>query len=200
MMDMCHTSYCQSLVHLVAHTMSEAGGAMDLSFLQYGTSVLPNSRNLLAVRALEMGATHILWIDSDMEFPPDMLLRFARHDLPIIASNCMARRSPYMITARDADNNQIHTTQESTGVEKVSRLGFGVVWTAAQVFREIEMPYFELHWLPDKHVFGGEDFAFCDKAKAAGFELHIDHDISKEVKHMGLFGYHPLLKPPEGQT
>lgn len=194
MMDMCHTAFTASLVHLAAHTISNAQDGLEMTFLQYGTSILPLSRQFLAVRALECNATHILWIDSDMEFPADMALRLARHDLPIVAANCMARRPPYMLTARNGANEQVHTTPESTGVEKVERIGFGVVWMSTEVLRAIEPPWFDLEWVPEGGIFRGEDYVFCKKAKAAGFELYVDHDLSKEVKHVGLFGYSPLLK------
>ena len=97
--DLCHTAYTASLVQMVAHTMMVAKDELQLSFLQYGLSILPMARQFLAVRAMEMEATHMLWIDSDMQFPPDLLLRMARHDQPLVAANCMARRAPYAITA-----------------------------------------------------------------------------------------------------
>lgn len=200
MMDMCHTSFCASLVHLVAHTMTAAGSSFELQFMQFGTSILPQSREFLAVRALEEGATHMLWIDSDMEFPEDMLLRFARHNEPIIGANCMARRPPYMLTARDAAGEQVFTTAESTGIEKVSRIGFGVVWMTTEVLKAMSHPWFDLEYIPSKGIFRGEDFYFCDKAVASGFTLHIDHDISKQVKHVGQFGYSPLLKQRETEA
>jgi len=200
MMDMCHTAFCTSLVHLVARTMSDPDAqreGLNVTFLQYGTSILPLSRQFLAVRALECKATHILWIDSDMEFPADLLLRLARRDEPIVAANCMARRPPYHLTARDEANKQVPTTRDSTGIEKVARVGFGVVWMSTDVLRKIERPWFDLEYLPDMGIFRGEDFVFCEKARAAGFDLYIDHDVSKEITHVGNFGYSPLLKRPD---
>jgi hypothetical protein len=41
--------------------------------------------------------------------------------------------------------------------------------------------------------FRGEDYAFFEKARRAGFDFWLDHDLSKEVRHMGSFGFSPLL-------
>lgn len=198
MMDLCHSIFCSSLVHLTAHTIANGDG-IEFGFMQYGTSILPLSRMKLAQRVVDTSATHILWIDSDMEFPPDMLLRLAEHRQPIVAANCMARRPPHALTARDADGNEVYTLPESEGIEKVSRIGFGVVWMSTDVLRKIDKPWFNYEWLPEKNVFKGEDFYFSERAAEAGYDLYIDHDLSKQVLHYGSTGYSPLFKSdPEG--
>jgi hypothetical protein len=35
----------------------------------------------------------------------------------------------------------------------------------------------------------GEDVFFCQKAAAAGFKIWIDHDVSKEIGHIGTFEF-----------
>jgi hypothetical protein len=191
MMDMCHTAFCTSLVAMVAHTMLQSYG-MVLSFLQYGTSILPFSRQLLASRALELGATHILWIDSDMEFEPTLMLDLAKHEVPIVAANCLARRSPHYSTARNEAGEQIFTDADSTGLQQVDKIGFGVMLHETALLRRIEPPWFNFEWIPEKGIYRGEDFAFCEKMKAAGIPIYIDHDVSKQVKHVGTFGFSPI--------
>ena len=39
----------------------------------------------------------------------------------------------------------------------------------------------------------GEDYSFFEKAKALGYELYIDQDISKGVYHLGTFAYNPQM-------
>jgi hypothetical protein len=197
--DMCHASYTGCLIKMFAFTLMSDSPGLNVGFLQYGTSILPMSRQLLAVRAIEANADYMLWIDSDMEFPPDMILRFLKRadaEHRVIGANCMARRAPFTLTARDEQGEQVYTTPASTGLEQVSGIGFGVVFLATSVLREIEMPWFELKWLPEKAIFRGEDFGFCDKLNDAGIPIHIDHDISKDVKHTGTFGYSPLYSQP----
>jgi hypothetical protein len=195
--DMCNTGFAMSLAHMLSTTyramLTGEIPPIAISVNSYGTSILPFSRQILAKTALEQGATHMLWIDSDMEFPGDMLLRFLRHDKAIVGVNAMSRRKPYRNTAQTAPAEYLSTTLESTGLEKVYRMGFGVVWVATEVFEKMELPWFEFQWAPELSVFRGEDYVFFEKAKALGYECYVDHDISKAVYHVGSFGFNPLL-------
>ena len=42
-------------------------------------------------------------------------------------------------------------------------------------------------------------YGFQEKAKALGYEVWIDHDISKTVNHLGCFGYNPQMKTIVGE-
>ena len=119
--DMCHTGYAMSLAHMLSHTYrAMLAGEIEpfaVTVNSYGTSILPFSRQILAKTALEQEASHTLWIDSDMEFPGDMLIRFMRHDEPIVGINAMSRRKPYRNTAQTTPGNALSTTLDSTGLE-----------------------------------------------------------------------------------
>jgi hypothetical protein len=192
--DLCHTGMALCLAHMIKHTFLQFPENLEaLSINSYGTSIIPFSRQVLAKTSLEQGATHILWIDSDMEFPPDTLLRFLRRDEKLIAANCMTRRKPFRNTAQYENSEPVPTRMESSGLEKVNRVGFGVAWTAAEVFENISLPWFDFEWMSELSCFLGEDYTFFEKAKAAGYELFVDHDLSKEVHHIGTFAYNPLI-------
>lgn len=188
--DLCHTVYTASLVRMAMRSLV---AGLQIQFLHFGTSILPFSRQVLAAKAMEIGATHVLWIDSDMGFPEDTALRLLAHRLPIVAANCMARRPPFAMTARIGDE-EVFTTAESTGLQRVDRCGTGLVLVSTDVFKAIPLPWFYNAWLVEKSIPQGEDFFFCERAREAGFEIHIDHDLSKQVEHMSLFGLNPLMK------
>lgn len=209
MQDQCATAYCASLVHMVSHTLTsiDSPPGLTIGFLQLGTSILPLSRQLLVQHAMERGCTHVLFIDSDMEFPPDLLLRLVAHRRQIVAVNCISRRPPYLVTAR-RNEEQVHTRADSTGLEMVDSVGTGIIMIAIEVFKRLPPPWFHFEWIPEKWIFRGEDYGFCRSARAAGYEISIDHDLSKQVKHVGSFGFSPLFvsesnaelaaaKPPE---
>lgn len=193
-MDSVSTAYHASMVHMVKWTLLQMPEAL-ISFTHqlHCTSMLPWSREQLARDALEQGASHMLWIDSDMQFPQDMLLRFLRHDHPIVGINAMSRRPPYRSTAQYEGMKPVETSMESTGLEKVARTGFGVVWMETEILRSIDPPWFDFEWVPEKRCYRGEDYYFLEKAKAKGYEVYIDHDISKQVHHIGSFAFNPLL-------
>ena len=58
----------------------------------------------------------------------------------------------------------------------------------AEVIRGIEKPYFYFEQLPN-HKILGEDIYFCIKASDAGYRTYVDHDLSKEIKHIGSYQY-----------
>ena len=60
---------------------------------------LPQQRMTLVKEAFQSGSTHILWIDSDMRFPKDALIRLLDRDLPIVGANYPMRRTPIIPTA-----------------------------------------------------------------------------------------------------
>lgn len=195
--DMVHAAFCSSLAQMLMKTVAETnGGQIQLGVQFYGSSILPFSRNLLAMTAIELGMTHSLWIDSDMEFTDDVLLKFAANarQHPILGINAMSRRPPFRCTAQSAHGIELETRPDSTGLEKVFRVGFGMAFIDTEVFKKLEMPWFSLKYLPEHKVFMGEDFWFCEKAREAGYDIMVDHDISKNVKHVGQFSYSPLLK------
>jgi hypothetical protein len=58
----------------------------------------------------------------------------------------------------------------------------------ASVFAKLEEPYFYFEQLPNNKILG-EDIYFCIKAKDAGIDTWVDHDLSMEIKHIGQYTY-----------
>jgi hypothetical protein len=192
--ELCHTGFAMSLAHMVERTCLNPPENLEaLTVNSFGSSMLPFSRQTLAKQALDQCVTHMLWIDSDMEFPDDMLLGFLRMDEKIVGINAMNRRKPFRNTALVSSDTQCVTTPDSSGMEKVFRMGFGVVWMAAEVFDRMTLPWFNFEWVPEESLFMGEDYLFFEKAKDLGYELYIDHDLSKKVNHLGTFAYNPMM-------
>jgi hypothetical protein len=54
-------------------------------------------------------------------------------------------------------------------------------------------PRFDFKYLPDQGQWRGEDYHFFEHARELGHDFYVDHDLSKEVYHMGAFGYNPLM-------
>ena len=199
--DHVHAAFYMSTMHMLMHTMVQQDLILKGLTLQHvGSSLIPHSRYSLVKNSQRHEATHLLFIDSDMAFPVDTLVRLLRHDKDMVGINAMSRRPPYNLTAWKAPGVRMETTVESTGLERAWRSGLAVVLIKAHVFDKIELPYFAVPFLRDMDEYGGEDYYFFDKAHEAGFELWIDHDLSKEVDHMGMFPYNPMMKEKMGQS
>lgn len=154
-------------------------------------TLIANQRQDLAKTAIGEGATHVLWLDTDMRFPKDTLCRLLAHDKPIVAASYATRRIPCKTVAfaNDHDWTNVYTSPESTGLEKVAAVGMGCMLVKAEVFQKMPKPYFAIGYNAKAESFVGEDIYFCRKAREMGHEVLIDHDLSKEVWHLGEFEF-----------
>lgn len=150
--------------------------------LNYSTD---RSRCLLAKEAIENKYTHILFLDDDMSFPHYTANRLVSHKKPIIAANYTSRVLPLKPMAVK-DGERIMSKGRS-GLERVDRAPTGIMLIETSVFEKLEMPWFKTEMIPpygpDDWI--SDDFYFCQKAVAAGFDIWIDHDLSQQVGHVG---------------
>lgn len=152
-------------------------------------SIIPQQRATLVNAALDAGATHCLFLDSDMRFPPDALRRLLQHNEPIVGANYPTRRAPILPTAERKDLGSLFSGDEDEGLIEVTHCGLGVMLIDTNVFRSIGEPYFALGFSPLGRGYVGEDVFFCQKARKAGYKIWIDQGLSKEVKHIGEIEY-----------
>jgi hypothetical protein len=189
--DMVHTMFTYDLVNLVCYHTLNTNDAISLKISE-GT-LIANQRAELSLDAMREGCTHLLFIDSDMRFPQDMISRLLAHDVDIVATNCARRRMPTGPTAQvykeNGDRELVWTMLESTGLQEVGSVGMGVMLIKSSVFKALSEPWYETPWRSDKRGYIGEDVFFCKKAREAGFKIWIDHDVSKEIGHIGMFEF-----------
>jgi len=189
--DMVHTMFTYDLVNMVAYHTLNTNDAVSLKISQ-GT-LIANQRAELCLDAMREKCTHVLFIDSDMRFPQDMIERLLQHDVDIVATNCARRRMPTGPTAQlykeNGERELVYTMPETTGLQEVGSVGMGVMLIKANVFAKLAEPWFETPWRHDKRGYIGEDVFFCKKAREAGFKIWIDHDVSKEIGHIGMFEF-----------
>ena len=189
--DMVHTMFTYDLVNLVCYHTLNTNDAISLKISE-GT-LIANQRAELSLDAMREGCSHLLFIDSDMRFPQDMISRLLAHDVDIVATNCARRRMPTGPTAQvykeNGDRELVWSMPESTGLQEVGSVGMGVMLIKAGVFKALSEPWYETPWRSDKRGYIGEDVFFCKKAREAGFKIWIDHDVSKEIGHIGTFEF-----------
>ena len=148
---------------------------------------LPRARAALVKAALEHACSHILWLDADMRFPKDTLIRLIGHDMPIVAANYPTRQAPILPTALDTNLQPVF---EREGMIDVRCCGMGVMLTDVDVFTAIGLPYFAVGYNRGIDDYAGEDTYFCERARACGYRVVIDGPLSEEVSHVGGFAYH----------
>jgi hypothetical protein len=150
-----------------------------------------DQRNSLAKAALDEGFDWLLMLDSDMRFPSDTLARLLDRNVPIVTCNYSTRRSPAEPIAFKSISTleKLYTDEESTGLEECSANGLGVALIHRTVFEQMPKPWFNIPYIPASDGHWGEDVWFCNQARKAGFPVFVDHDLSKEVKHIGMREY-----------
>lgn len=169
-----------------------------------GCSVVTRARNLIADEFMKSDCDHLLFIDADMTFDPDSVLRLLafNQEKPIIAGAYEARKSGkvYILTLDHDENGDI--IMDEMGLVKASRVATGFMMIQREVFKKLsEMhpewyhkdtnsdnmlySYFDFLVTPQGYV--GEDFLFCQRAIEAGFTCWIDPTI--KLGHMGVHEY-----------
>lgn len=161
-------------------------------------SLIPLQREQMIDMVIQQSdATHVLWLDSDMRFPGDALLRLLDHNLPAVCAGYTERKPPFKPVAyldpSDWDK-RAWTTQESTGLQEIAYAGLGLALIARHVFEGMTKPRFMVTWVETTSGGGmcGEDMFFWLKmTEQTGTKLMLDHDLTKEVAHLGRFEFTP---------
>jgi hypothetical protein len=135
------------------------------------------------------GATHILWLDTDMTFPRDTALRLLKHDKEIVAANYVTRVLPSRPTARK--DGKCVSSGDVNGLETVDHVGMGVFLMSTHLVPHLPRPRF---WYSTETE--TEDVYFCRLLRSAGHDIWVDHDLSHSVGHIGQHTYREQNSSP----
>lgn len=201
-----HAEFGMSLVSLLATFMTtpvkEYEGRQQISIRQTKTSLLVKSRRQLIEQSIEHGSTHILLIDTDQTFPGWTLHKLLSHRVRVVGANVATKSIPSAPTARNKNDKWpggdiVYTMPESKGLEEVWRVGTGLLLLDLDIFKSLPRPWFGTDWRDmgdGKYDDLGEDWFLMERLEAAGEKVYIDHDLSKEVGHIGSYEFkHDLV-------
>ena len=151
------------------------------------TPSLPLARNILAQQALDAGATHLLWIDSDAVCespldPNEALKRLYSCDFPIVGCIYKAKQKVgfnYAAWAK-AEGGYVPIQSWTGNYFSADVTGFHFILIRREVFEKTSKPWF--HWEEPDSV--SEDFYFYEKCrKEAGYEIKIFSEV--RLSHLG---------------
>lgn len=189
--DMMHTGFAQSLLGLKVPEGASIRYGMIMNSLVY------DARNALAQQALAEDMDYILWLDSDMTFSNDLLLRLLEDDKDIVAGLFFRRRPPfnpclYKTLRADRERPERNAHEQYNDYPRdelfeVEGCGMAAVLTKADVFRKITLNEIgdgrKAVAPPFVPLLGyGEDLSFCIRAREAGCEVWCDSRV--KVGHM----------------
>lgn len=167
----------------------------EVLFIDKRTSNLPRSRQECLEDALMQDCTHALFIDTDQTFPMDTAHRLLRWKKPVVACNIPLKVIPSFPTARARGPSPFGTPIYSNspsnpvGIEKVWRVGAGIMMIDLSILEKVEKPWFEIRYSDKNAQFVGEDWYFVKRVEDAGFDVFVDHELSRHIGHVGPFQY-----------
>jgi hypothetical protein len=171
-----------------------------------GCSVVSRARNLLVQDMLESDADYLVFIDSDINFEPEDILRlmaWAQDSKKGIVAGVPRVRDVNKTYIADLDHDENgDLTMNAMGLVRATRVATAFMLIQRNVIETMiaahpEWQYYDKRC--DKTVpalfdfklteegYIGEDFLFCDRARELGFEVWVDPTIS--LGHMGVQEY-----------
>lgn len=186
--DHCAAWFAYDLARLVGFSVAQGLG---VNVCLCKTAYLPSMRRELAKLAINSGADSLLFLDSDMRFPKDALVRLLRHKEPIVAASYSMRRLPLAPVAFDGyTQGQLHyIPNDAEGLEEVASVGMGCFLIDLNVFKKLDEPWFANEYDAALDDYIGEDVHFCRKAREAGYRILVDAKLTNEMGHLGEWNF-----------
>ena len=166
--DYVHAEFMKCLVGL---TKKLASDGVDFEEQIIGGTLIYWARNRIAHRAIEGGFTHVLWLDSDMTFKPDIVDDLLWCGKDMVCGAFVSRRPPYgpcVYTSIEDPANMTKVEDFGTEPFRVDGCGFAMVLTSVSLLKAV-MDRFDTCFMPTEQY--GEDVAFCDRVKQIGGEI-----------------------------
>lgn len=184
--DQVTAAFAQSLA-LLMKKCGETNQSVSLHMVM--GSEVAMQRQELVDEALATDATHILWLDSDMHFPSNLLQGLLTHARDIIACNYSTRVKPHRPVAFKSEHDLDVRVHSGTGIEKIFAVGMGCMLVKREVFQSMARPHFSVTWNSDYTNLVGEDVYFCTKAQQQGYDIWLENDLSEHIAHVGTRAY-----------
>jgi choline kinase len=177
------TSFC---LYRLATVLAQLGIDNKL-FVSSGTLIV-NQRHELIRAAQEWSATHVMFIDSDMEFTPECVLSLLDRNKQVVAAAYSKRAEPFVATAwHEIGNWNSYVTDFSNDIIQCDAIATGFMLIDVSVFDTLPMPWFKLGWYNNQYV--GEDIEFCRMLLEHKIPLYLDLTVSKKLGHLGTKSY-----------
>ena|SRR3990167_2575188 len=142
------------------------------------------NREQVAKLAIQLQCTHLLFVDSDMQFEKDAIIRLLEREKDIVGVHYNQRKLPLTSTVIMDKEKKLALKETFTTCDGV---GTGFLLINLDVFKKLSHPWFFWESDSEGNISMSEDFWFCKKAREAGFEIWCD--LSVPIKHLGDYLY-----------
>lgn len=164
-----------SLISLLTNT------DLDITTMFTQSLYIDFNRNQLVEFALQNGSSHLLFVDSDIQFPADGLARLLAHDKDIVGGYYNTRMGSNPVRVKDENGKIVFANPLPTSMFQCVVLPTGFMLIKLACLKRLQRPYFSVVTHEKGTV--GEDVWFCKKAHDVGIEIWCDPTIP--LGHVG---------------
>lgn len=117
--------------------------------------------------------THVLWLDDDHVFDPDLACVLASHEKDMVSALYYGRSEPYLpvVYVKDTSDDKYKyfpLVIAPDALFECDAAGFGAMLMKREVLEKVPKPWFTIDWKC------GEDIAFCTHAREHGVKIFCD--------------------------
>jgi hypothetical protein len=208
--DMIHADMAMALAALciVSTAKNEGQEPIELAILNVKASLVVYGRSDLVREAQRLGVDYVFFVDSDIVLHPHALRHLIERNVDIVGATYMQRKPPHRLLGNGLDGKPLgesvaNQTVGGKDLFEVQGLPAGCLLIKTSVFDAIEKPYFATpaHVNDDRAWYEGEDYYFCNAARAAGFKVWLDWPLSFAISHLGQQAFTiPAMKIEEPES
>lgn len=169
---------------------SHVGDAREVTLSGTMVNQINNSQPLSG----EVTYDKILWIDSDIAFTPEDVLKLYESDKEIISGGYLFGDGSVAAYKTFGKNGYTHQDiMEMKEVTEIEGCGFGFLMVKQGIFEQLSRPWFQQVMgsveLNDKIIefpIMGEDLSWCKRVRDLGYKIYLDPSVKvthhKQVK------------------
>ena len=173
-------------------------------------SLVPRARNILTAMFLESDCSHLFFIDADIEFDPESVIRAVAYDKPILAAAYPKKTLPinYAVNFKIIDP-KLNRVNIQHGAVEVHDASTGFFCVKRHVLEEMMVAYPKLHYKNDSSIdvkfnkycyalfdtgldpvdnrYLSEDYYFCRLWQKLGGQIWLDPHT--KLNHIGSYSF-----------
>lgn len=153
----------------------------------FALSAVDIAREKISQYALDNKFDYVLFIDSDMVFPSDTILRLLEHDKDIVSGLAFQRKPPYspciyqtLRFGEAGDVRSVPCKEYERGLIEVEGCGMACCLIKTEVMLDI---YKSGQYLFNPLPGYGEDLSFCLRARKLDHKIYADTTL--QIGHLG---------------
>ena len=182
--DLIHTDFSMALLNLSLHSLMNG---VQIGVVNPRFSLVQIGRCDSVEHALKMGVNWLFFIDSDMTFPADTLIKLLAHDKDVVCCDASTRRLPLHNVVTKLNGESINYKEDNPHLIELKGGSTACMLIKTSILKNMTKPHFHVEWDGDKYL--GEDYYFTKKITDCGSKVYCDTKLSRSIGHIGIKTY-----------